>query len=268
MTKHLLLGKHRAEVVSVDHPKSLQMCQVRLLGLWDEVPDKDLPWAEYHLPFGARANEGDFKPCQPGDTVWVEFVAGDSRFPLITGSAYYAPNKVPNLPHEIFNGELAQTHARTESQPKPSEPSPKDRISTQHGITTEVTHEGAHRTTHRETGTSIELTKDGEVVIYAANDAYRSAQGDYKGEIIGMFEENVEGNYVLNANANVTENVGSELVVNVKGNAKFNVDGNFDVAKASLVKLLQGAGVVTGECVCHYTGSPHGDVSSKVFASK
>lgn len=37
---------------------------------------------------------------------------------------------------------------------------------------------------------------------------------------------------------------------------------------APVIKLNKGTGVVTGECICHFTGLPHGDVSLTVLAGK
>mgnify|MGYP000418643295 CR=1 FL=1 len=90
--EELITTQKRAKVENVDHPDGLLKCQVRLVGLWDGVPLDALPWAEYHLPVGARFNDGDFKPCQVGDYVWVRFDEGDSRYPIITGSCYFAPD--------------------------------------------------------------------------------------------------------------------------------------------------------------------------------
>ena len=53
--------------------------------------------------------------------------------------------------------------------------------------------------------------------------------------------------------------MGANVVVNVPGTAKVN---------AQNIALNGGVGVVTGECICHFTGKPHGDVSSTVTAGK
>lgn len=252
MNKKLITTQKRALVENVDHPDGLLKCQVRLVGLWDGIPKESLPWAEYHLPVGARFNDGDFKPCQVGDYVWVRFDEGDTRFPIITGSCYFAPDKVPNLPHELFNGKSKHTHKRADDQPLPSAPSKKDRVSTQHGFMIELTHEGAYRATHKASGTAWEITKDGEIVFHCEQDRHDSVLGDMYGKIIGLFKQEV----------------GKDLKFIVKGDAEFDVSGEFKVNKASAVKLLDGLGVITGASACHFTGSPHADMSTKVFAAK
>lgn len=252
MNKNLIFTQKRARVENVDHPDGLLKCQIRLVGLWDGVESVSLPWAEYHLPVGARFNDGDFKPCKVGDYVWVRFDEGDTRFPIITGSCYFAPDKVPNLPHELFGGESKHIHKRGTAQPLPSAPSKLDRVSTQNNLLIELTHEGAYRVTHKQSGTAWEITKDGEIVFHSEANRHDSVKGDMYGEIIGMFKQSV----------------GKDLNFKVAGNATFDVSGEFKVNEASVVKFLDGMGVVTGASTCHFTGSPHGDCSTKVFAAK
>lgn len=55
----------------------------------------------------------------------------------------------------------------------------------------------------------------------------------------------------VNASDKVTVSAGGDVIV----------DG-------SKIKLNGGAGVVTGDCICPFTGSPHSDKSSTVFAGK
>ncbi|GAJ73311.1 hypothetical protein JCM18904_4190 [Vibrio sp. JCM 18904] len=102
-----LFGSYQAEVVNTVHPKGLYMVSVRLLGYWDAIPDKDLPFAEFLLPLGAKPSGGHAVPVEKGgDLVWVDFPRnGDTRYPpRITGSLYYAPNYESYLPSEV-NGE-------------------------------------------------------------------------------------------------------------------------------------------------------------------
>lgn len=55
----------------------------------------------------------------------------------------------------------------------------------------------------------------------------------------------------VNATENVTVTAGGDVL-----------------ADGSNIKLNGGAGVVTGACICPFTGSPHSDTSSTVFAGK
>ena len=97
-----LIGDYQAKVVDVVHPKGLYMVSIRLLKLWDDIPDKDLPFAEFRLPLGAKPSAGHV--CT-GRSWGILFgcrsrVAVDTRYPLITGSLYHAPNYESNLPDE------------------------------------------------------------------------------------------------------------------------------------------------------------------------
>jgi phage baseplate assembly protein gpV len=61
------------------------MCRVEIPGLTDG--GDVLPLAEIAYPLGDKSRNGDFATeieMLPGDTVWIEFVGGDTRYPLIT----------------------------------------------------------------------------------------------------------------------------------------------------------------------------------------
>ncbi|WP_018692281.1 phage baseplate assembly protein V [Algicola sagamiensis] len=59
----------------------------------------------------------------------------------------------------------------------------------------------------------------------------------------------------------------SEMTVKSVGNLTIKVDGDVTI-DASQIALNGGAGVVTGKCVCAYTGKPHSDFSNTVTAGK
>jgi len=59
-----------------------------------------------------------------------------------------------------------------------------------------------------------------------------------------------------------------ELTINAVGDISVNAVGDVNVNATGQVKLNDGAGVVTGECVCAFTGAPHLDVSTVVLAGK
>ena len=214
-TSTLLFGSYRCIVEDVEHPDKLMLAKVRILGEWEGVNVADLPWAEYKLSVGARANDGDFKPVQKGDLVWCEFDRGDSRYPIITGSCFYAPDGVPNLPHESFNGDKAYQHKRTDKQPKPPAAQyHKDRVSTQFNFLVEQTAAGALRATHKPTGTAIEITQDGQIVLHAENDSFESTthnkllEADLEVKVIGKKQISI-----TSEEANVKVNAATECTV-------------------------------------------------------
>lgn len=63
----------------------------------------------------------------------------------------------------------------------------------------------------------------------------------------------------VNASDKVTVSAGGDVSVSAGGDV---------LADGSNIKLNGGAGVVTGACVCPFTGSPHSDFSAVVFAGK
>lgn len=86
-----LIGPHPAIVASYD--KSSRTCRVQIPGVTDG--GKALPEAEILYPLGDKskpvgdANKNGGKATEieilKGDPVWVEFIRGDPRYPLITG---------------------------------------------------------------------------------------------------------------------------------------------------------------------------------------
>lgn len=68
-------------------------------------------------------------------------------------------------------------------------------------------------------------------------------------------------------NKKLTGHFAGDLEINIIGSATINAEGNIK-ANATKIGLNDGAGVVTGECICAFTGSPHSDVSNTVTAGK
>lgn len=87
-------GGYLAEVVSLDDPESLARVQVRLLN-FDGVTDQDGPvWARVACPF-AGLDRGAFLIPDVGDEVFVVFVNGDSRFPVVVGGLWNGSSTAP-----------------------------------------------------------------------------------------------------------------------------------------------------------------------------
>ncbi len=230
-----LFGKYRAVVINHKHPDRLHLAQIRLVALWDDIPDGDLPWAEYQLEPGAGEDAGaDVMPYKKGASVWVEFpYSGDTRCPLITGGAYEAPAGKSHLPADLMS--QAYAHKRTDKEPPAPQAAYGDRVTDLFGILQQLTQSGEWCVTHKPTGTALHITKDGHLVLHTEKDSWRTTGGD------------------------VLEEVGGKLVVKVVGDAE--VD-------ASKIKFNGGAGVVTGAHICAFTGAPHSDCSSSVMAGK
>lgn len=83
-TPGLMVGKWPAVVDSYD--KSTRECRVKVPSLTDGGDEALL--AEIEYPVGDKSKAGQFSTdilMLPGDPVWVEFLGGDPRYPIITG---------------------------------------------------------------------------------------------------------------------------------------------------------------------------------------
>ena len=77
-------GRYPAIVKS--YSQSRRTCRVEIPGLTDG--GDVLPEAELEYSIGCKSRNGDFATeyeILPGDTVWVAFIGGDSRYPIVTG---------------------------------------------------------------------------------------------------------------------------------------------------------------------------------------
>jgi uncharacterized protein involved in type VI secretion and phage assembly len=90
----LFHGGYLAEVTSLDDPRSQSRAQVRLLN-FDGVEGHDGPvWARVACPF-AGSNRGAFLLPDVGDEVFVVFVNGDPRMPVIVGGMWNGTSTPP-----------------------------------------------------------------------------------------------------------------------------------------------------------------------------
>lgn len=170
-------GKKRALIVATEHPEGLMKAKVRLLSLWDGLPEDALPWAEYHLPVG-----GAFAPSIVGDLVWVEFpYDGDSRYPMITGAAQDAPNGVPNVaPEASGQGGAYQPPAIEGAPPRPILTPTKDFVEKRNKLLIIRSAGGGASITNTETGTSIGMNEAGDVFHIVKGDYFLNVTGAIK----------------------------------------------------------------------------------------
>ncbi|WCH25157.1 phage baseplate assembly protein V [Aeromonas salmonicida] len=217
-----LLGSHRSIVTNVDHPLGHYKVQIRVLGLWDDMRNEDLPWAEPKLELGTRANMGGTVPCEVGDLVWVEFDHGDTRCPIITGGCLYAPDGVLNMPHEAFAGSLAHQHKRSDKQPKPEAATyHRNAVYSLHGILIELTKESALRFTHKASGSAVELTSEGQIVLHGEKEIYQSSAGDTLQEVGGALKVIVKGNAQLETEGDYSVKAGGNMSFEAGGSYSF-----------------------------------------------
>jgi uncharacterized protein involved in type VI secretion and phage assembly len=96
----LFHGGYLAEVVDLNDPENLSRAQVRVMS-FDGVDGHDGPiWARVACPF-AGSDRGAFLLPDVGDEVFVIFVNGDPRLPVIVGGLW---NGSSNPPETISGG--------------------------------------------------------------------------------------------------------------------------------------------------------------------
>jgi hypothetical protein len=226
-----LLGEYQAEVVNVTHPDALYMVTVRLLGLWDAIPDGDLPYAEFLLPIGAKPKAGHAVPVEAGDLVWVDFPRnGDTRYPRITGSLYHAPDYQSNLPDDV-NGN-AYSPKRASGEPTPAAYDRKDDLYERFGLREQKTHSGGWSITHVATGSAIEITPAGEIVIHAEGNAFESATGNKTEQYQGNLSIKVSGSCNVDVSGSASVKA-SSIALDASGDVTVKAGGQFAVTAAS-----------------------------------
>jgi hypothetical protein len=203
-----MLGKYKAIVGNTKHPEGLMMCQIKLVTLWDGMPEEELPWAEYQLPIGAA-----FVPAKTGDFVWVEFpLDGDSRHPLITGAAMVAPSGNPNVPPESSGKGTAYKHADVDGAPALPVLTPgDDGVSRRNGLMEVRTKSGAIMFTHEKSGSRFGMNDDGDLFFYAAKNLHFFSGGTITMTSTGDFTQKT-AKYALTASGAYTVKAGNYTV--------------------------------------------------------
>ncbi len=75
-----MFGKYPAVVSSYD--RAARLCRVEIPGITDGADI--FPEADFEYPIGDKSEHTEIR-ILVGDRVWVEFEAGDPRYPIITG---------------------------------------------------------------------------------------------------------------------------------------------------------------------------------------
>jgi len=171
-----IMGPRRGEVKDIDDPKKMFRVKVCVFDLFEGITVESLPWAEIVFPIGARANEGAFTPLKVGDIVWVEFMGGDTRRPVVTGSVHYAPDNKPNLPHEAWQGPDAIAHKRAVGEPVvTSTVYGRDVVFTRNGVTVIINSDSSFSAIQRGTKTEIHVSPQGDITLHGEKGVFISS---------------------------------------------------------------------------------------------
>lgn len=209
-------------------PKSAVGFASMSMMFFDNVPNDDLPWANFVLPLGSRPGEGSITPLKVGDKVWVQFVAGDSRRPIITGSSQAAPGGKVNLAPEACQGEGQFQHKRTDKQPSvDAPPYYEDVVVCQNRTLIQLCRSGNIRVTQMDSGSAVEILPSGDVVIHTEGKLFMSVEGEtsleYTGDVTEHFKPNVTT--IIDGGWTLSSKGGSKIT------SDFNLNGNLQVSQ-------------------------------------
>lgn len=230
-------GTYIGEVVAVDDPEKRCRVKVKVYDIFDGVPEAALPWANCVLPPGAREGEGTVTPVRIGDMVWVQFVQGDSRRPLILGAAQASPGGVVTLAPDAFQGAGTYAHKRSPRQPPvPNPPYYEDVVCCQNRALIQLCRSGTIRVTQMDSGSAVEILPNGDMVLHCEGNMFVSVAGDVLEEVSGNVERNIGGN--------LTETIFGRMQLNVAGGitatgatASVQMDGESCTVKAAKINL-------------------------------
>ena len=162
------------EVVNIaDDPLKLGRARVRIFGVYDEIADEDLPWAQIVVPITHTVHRGNGQVTGllVGAQVFGIFLDGqNSQLPLVVGSipkdagdkSDTIPKSNENYPHnKVYNTESGH-YKEYDDTPE------KERIKEFHksGSTWEMTNKTL--TIKHNSGANIEMDENGNVNISAS----------------------------------------------------------------------------------------------------
>lgn len=227
-SEFLFDGNYRGFVINNQDPYQGGRCQIRILSVYDNVPDELLPWAEYADPFmQGQAGSGGFFVPDVGAKVWCFFEAGDHMQPVYFAGAPAIGDGPPNKnfdDEELPRGEVAYARNRV------------IRSSGGHLIELDDTPGATRVRVVHKSGTQI--------VMYENGDLYEQVMGNCKRVVKGNLEEIVNGNVTRQVVGEQTTSVNGEMKFESGGTASFWSAGNVDINGTTLNFNAGAAGVV------------------------
>jgi hypothetical protein len=148
------------EVVNVkDDPKKLGRVKVRVFGVYDDIKDEDLPWAQIVVPVttGVHEGKGQYLGILVGTQVFGMFLDGqNSQLPMVIGT----------VPKVIDTGEVDSDKnpiLKSDANPKAEANYPHNKVyETETGHYKEYDDSGTGRIKeYHQKGTYYEMTDDG-----------------------------------------------------------------------------------------------------------
>lgn len=153
-------GKYAGVVTNRADPKKIGRLRAMVPEVFGE--DEECGWALPCSPWGGGKNRGFFAMPDKGDTVWIEFEAGDPMRPIWAGTFWGAP--------ESGGGEddLAQEAGAETPEGPDGAPSPGHHVlRTTAGHLISLDDEGGVIVIAEASGAEVRITGDGEVIVTA-----------------------------------------------------------------------------------------------------
>lgn len=261
-----------AEVVSVDDPEHRCRVRVNVYDLFDGIPEDHLPWANFVLPLGSRPGEGTATPVHKGDKVWVRFVEGDTRRPLIIGAAQAAPDGKVNLVPDQWGGEEEKGNtasantgesnaAEGASEGNGENTSGEGQNSSGDDTYKKVQHKRTDKQPEveepgyyedyvsKQNGVIIQITKSGtaRVTQIASGSAVEiTKDGHVVIHCEGDLFISVEGNTIEEYNGDVEQTIKGNLMQKIEGNAEQKITGTFEQSAKEIESTADGTYIIKG----------------------
>lgn len=154
-------GKYEAVVTNVEDPLEIGRVRARVPAVFGEKVESG--WALPCMPFGGGKDRGFLAVPEVGDSIWIEFAAGDPMRPIWNGVFWGAPES-SGQPDDL--GEATGSEVPTSDDKKAGPGRVVLRTKAGHRICWDDEAE-AIVIAHGGGKVEIRLTKDGEVVITA-----------------------------------------------------------------------------------------------------
>ena len=205
-------------VVNVkDDPLKLGRAKVRAFGVYDNIKDKDLPWAQIVVPItqGIHEGKGQNLGLLVGTQVFGIFLDGqNSQLPMVIGS----------IPKEGDTNEKAKANY------------PLNKVyetETGHYKEWDDTEKNARIKEQHKSGTNYEIFEEGDRTTLVVRDERLVVSGDKYTVVFGNDELNVTG----------------DVKINVTGSAKIDVTKNVNVISKTSIDLSAPNVTVRGDTI-------------------
>lgn len=217
---------YRGEVVNNNDLLKKGRIQIKVFGIFDEIPDEALPWAIYADPFmGGGSDSGGFFIPDEGDKVWCFFENGDHHQPVYfagSPSAMDFPDESTETSHEETQGAVEYPKNRVFKTKSGhilefDDSEGNQRITIKHKSGTQYTMQDNGDVYEHITGNRKTLI-DGDDETIITGDKTVTVTGDSTETISGSQTISVSGDANHSYSAGVTEDVGGDRVIQAGGN--------------------------------------------------